>query len=396
MSQTLGNPLKSTTPTVVSQTGARTTGSPLLDSFLPTPKSKNTAYLSGNLPSQRAGNPIGWQSTQPTTRPATLPTEPNVVDKPNFVDKTVSDKTVSKSSVIQAAVAKKPVVDKPTIEKPVTEKPVVEEPITEKPVVEELTTKQVATEGTAIEKPTTKADVTKLADAAAARQVLAAKRQLDQTVPSKADSSRPFAQIESQVKVQNQPKRQDKAENLNQPSATRRKQPRRRGLNPSLEKAAAVGMLDLNDKLLFGGEDDELISTYLGGEDPLTTEEDETVVLKYLSKQIAESTLTKIKSRLPLAPQPAAETERSKIVLDAENFKVAQRAIALAEQEAASQTPNAESEKDKSDIDIAAINRQITQLNQKVANLTKELSDLTTSAPEHGKQHSQSGAGEAA
>ena len=329
MSQTLGKSPGSTTPIVVSQKGHRTTGSPLLDSFLPTPESKNTAYLSDALSKQRATDTIDWRSRQPASRPSA-----SGVEKLPSLGSATPLAAPTKSEAIAQAV----------VERTATERPVIEKAIAEKPVIKNATVEQTILEKTAVEKTETKADATKLADAATSKN----------------------------------------------------KRPRKRGLNPSLEKAAAVGMLDLSDKLLFGGEDDELISAYLGGEDPLVTEEDETVVLKYLSKQIAESTLTQIKSRLPLAPQPASEIERSKIVLDAKNFKVAQRAIALADREDAGQISETQPGDDPPELDIEAINQQINQLNQKVASLTKELSDLTTSVPEQNKPRSQPGAGEAA
>ena len=189
---------------------------------------------------------------------------------------------------------------------------------------------------------------------------------------------------------------------------------RRRLPNPSLERAAAVGMLDLSDKLLFGGEDDVLISEYLGGEDPLMSGGDEKVVLKYLSKQIAESTLSKVKSRLPLAAQTQLKMRPGKAVLDARNFKVAQGNTDKASLEADEASDNrgakskdveskdveskdAESKDTESKsaksrdgkgrgiavqqseltTDAALMHQQIDYLNQKVEHLTQELSNLT-------------------
>ena len=142
-------------------------------------------------------------------------------------------------------------------------------------------------------------------------------------------------------------------------------------------------MLDLSDKLLFGGEDDTLINDYLGGEDPLLTGGDETAVLKYLSRQIAESTLTKIKGRLPLSVQPQPKIEPNKVVLDAKNFKVFADAVLKADSskpnEAKQPSKNESSEPPLGDLSMS---EQIALLNKKVELLTKELSTLTASVPQ--------------
>lgn len=141
--------------------------------------------------------------------------------------------------------------------------------------------------------------------------------------------------------------------------------------NPSLERAAAVGMLDLSDKLLFGGEDDALMSTYLSDRDPLTAGGDETIVLKYLSQQITESKLTKIKGRLPLAVRAEPKTEPSQAVLDARNFKVVQAALKSKDAQVTVERKQAETS-----MDVAAMGKQIAHLNRQVELLTKQLSNI--------------------
>ena len=158
------------------------------------------------------------------------------------------------------------------------------------------------------------------------------------------------------------------------------KQPRRFP-NPSLERAAAVGMLDLSDKLLFGGEDDALMNTYLGEDDLLAPNGDETVVLRYLSKQIAESTLTKVKSRLPLAVRPQLETEPSKVVLDAKNFQVIPKTVGAIDR-SKNKTEDGAEQPGAQMLDAATMSQQIARLNQKVETLSRELLSLTAAVPQ--------------
>ncbi|MGB3768705.1 MAG: hypothetical protein WA947_19275, partial [Phormidesmis sp.] len=170
--------------------------------------------------------------------------------------------------------------------------------------------------------------------------------------------------------------------------------------NPGLARAAAVGMLDLSDKLLFGGEDDGLINTYLGGEDSLLVESNETVVFKYLSQQIAESKLTQVKNRLPLAVQPPSETEPSEIVLDASNFQVVEQTASAVESAKApiagdkgsDRAEDGSTQSDGQTLDAASMSQQIAYLSQKVESLSQELLSLMVAMP----QGVRSGSDEAA
>lgn len=340
------------TPTVVNQKGDRTTGSPLLDSFVVTPQQSNTAYLSADLAKTLTTNVDGLQldglqlDGLQRDRPNTHFLSNVTLGIPALVVSQAGNLAALRSQLTEAvptqAAAQK--TESKTAE-------AVE-------IGDRRSQRASASHNELVEVVDSSA-----IDAARARQVLAAK----QLAISAAQPSAP------------------------QVSAL--KPPRRRP-NPTLERAAAAGMLDLSDKLLFGREDDELISTYLGGTDPLLTEADETIVFKYLSKQIAESMLSKLKSRLPLdPPPPPPKIELSKVVLDAKNFKVVQGGPAVVSRASANSVrsdradalqrsfDNSDaiaSQSNPSELDVAAMNRQIDWLSQRVERLTRELADLTT------------------
>ena len=366
---TMRQSLGLSTPAIINKKGELTTGSPLLDSFIQSRKESNTAYLPKGLSETLATSIIGLQSsrlasnafssvaTVPTaTRAAAAASEPltALAIRPAKVSaKAVSRTTDDRSVDKQSADIEKVEIRSLHVQAIHNQLDVA------KTARERLAAKVRPAQPDAAPSPDTATKATDMVSIPAAIKPAAIKPATTQKTTSLINATEPASLRKARKKVP----------------------------NPSLERAAAVGMLDLSDKLLFGGEDDDLISTYLGGNDPLLTENDETVVFKYLSKQIAESTLTKIKSRLPLSPQRQLEGERSKVVLDAKNFAIAQTSAHsdhTSQGTAESPSELADTKSDAiaadSELNVDAIHQQIDWLNQRVESLTKELADLTASA----------------
>ena len=346
----MSSPTALNTPTIVSQRGDRTTGSPLLDSFVLSPKANNTAYISPEFAKRSTANAQKAQSRRANAEAQlklhSLPLASSSAQPPQS-----SAAVQSPPALPESRKAPVPLVDKQATvkadKKVVTPAPVSSAP---DPTSEQPSSNQSSSNQSSSDEPSQPLSSQNLS----APKTPAPKMSAPAASVAKASATKPAA--------------------------------RKRLPNPSLERAAAVGMLDLSDKLLFGGEDDALISDYLGGDDPLMTGEDETAVLNYLSKQIVDSQLAKIKGRLPLSTQPQPQIDPNKIVLDAKNFKVFADAVLKVDSSMPDvdnqPSKNNAAQADASTSESLSMSEQIALLNQKVELLTQELSTLTAAAPQ--------------
>ena len=356
----------SNTPLIVDKKGDLTTGSQLLDSFVVGKRASSTVYLLPELfRSSLVANStdtqtylnassvqIGLDSLSSATAPTSRQVEPSKADElaeelslrsdveASGSKETTGEETVSKALAVEETVAREKSDD--------------EEAARQKIGSQEIGSQE--TTGDRSEQ--VMGESSKRLVAQTARQNI---------VDRKPDISKVLAPTVSKV------------------SAPKKKIP-----NPSLERAAAVGMLDLSDKLLFGGEDDTFADTYLENKDPLTGGGDGTAVLKYLSKQITESKVAKIRGRLPLSTRPQSEMLPSKVVLDARNFQVVKPSSQKTISEA-SEGGSKDAQKDQT-LDAISMSEQIALLNQKVELLTRELSNLATTASKPGRSNSDEAA----
>jgi len=349
-------------PTVVGQKGDRTTGSPLLDSFVLAPEVNSTAYLSQAFATKIAADRFE-QSISLEALSAALSSVPlNNPKRTAHVELGLAVNAQPLAINTQPVDAEKPAVHQ--LASQILEK--------QDSDYQEADKKEVAST----------ADTEERIDERLAVDRDAKPKPLGSAVPT-ASASRAAASTFREPRRFEQPRKFE-------PPRKRLPNP-----NPGLARAAAVGMLDLSDKLLFGGEDDGLINTYLGGEDSLLAESNETVVFKYLSQQIAESKLTQVKNRLPLAVQPPSETEPSEIVLDASNFQVVEQTASAVESAKApiagdkgSDRVEGSTQSDGQTLDAASMSQQIAYLSQKVESLSQELLSLMVAMPQGARSGS--------
>ena len=152
------------------------------------------------------------------------------------------------------------------------------------------------------------------------------------------------------------------------------------------DSAAAVGLIDINDTLLFGGDHQNLAST-----DPFVsdsdTESDDTGVLAYLSQQISAFTVSKLKSGFPNNTDPKVinrpDPPKHKTVLDVQTFQLSEldkeeptseQNHQIATTATPKQNPTGTS---ASTPEINILSQQVNALNQKIAELSQKLEQVT-------------------
>ncbi|MEL6939377.1 MAG: hypothetical protein AAFO84_09310 [Cyanobacteria bacterium J06598_1] len=148
------------------------------------------------------------------------------------------------------------------------------------------------------------------------------------------------------------------------------------------DSAASVGLLDLSDALLFGGDREDLIAAdpFVEIENP----EEETGVLAYLSQQVSAFTVDKLQSGFPNNTDPRVlhrpDPPKHRTVLDIQSFKLAD--LLGSEQEsnklAAATTTQKSSAQEPTD--IHTLSQQVEVLNRKIATLTEKLAEVSSNA----------------
>ena len=351
----------SNTPLIVDKKGDLTTGSQLLDSFAVGKRASSTVYLSPEL--FRSSLVANSTDTQ---------TYLNASSVQIGLD-SLSSATASTSRQVESSKADE-------LAEELSLRSDVEASGSKETTGEETVSKALAVEETVARE---KSD-----DEEAAGQKIGSQETTgDRSEQVMGESSK---RLVAQTARQNIVDRKPDISKVLAPTVSKVSAPKKKIPNPSLERAAAVGMLDLSDKLLFGGEDDTFADTYLENEDPLTGGGDGTAVLKYLSKQITESKVAKIRGRLPLSTRPQSEMLPSKVVLDARNFQVVKPSSQKTISEA-SEGGSKDAQKDQT-LDAISMSEQIALLNQKVELLTRELSNLATTASKPGRSNSDEAA----
>ncbi len=149
------------------------------------------------------------------------------------------------------------------------------------------------------------------------------------------------------------------------------------------DSAAAVGLIDVNDTLLFGGDHQNLAATdpFI---DDITGPNNDTGVLSYLSQQVSAFTVSELKSGFPINTDPRAinrpDPLRHRTVLDLHSFKlgaldeefIAPKKAELNTSQAtqlaagATQTP-----------EMNALSQQVNALNQRISELSRKLAQIT-------------------
>ena len=147
------------------------------------------------------------------------------------------------------------------------------------------------------------------------------------------------------------------------------------GEKEARDSAASVGLIDLDDTLLFGGERQNLDST-----DPFVTAAEGSApgVLAYITLQVSAFTVTKLKSDFPYNTDPnilnqAASPKRS-TVLDLQHFKLGQLTNLDTEPPAPQQTQPPQQQ--VANAEVSALSQQVKMLNQKIVDLSQKLAQV--------------------
>ena len=148
--------------------------------------------------------------------------------------------------------------------------------------------------------------------------------------------------------------------------------------------AATVGLIDISDTLLFGGDRPDLISADpfipLGGESHLPG------VLAYLTKQISAFTVDRLQNGFPHNTDPRVlnrlDPPKRKTVLDAESFKLGD--LTNLEPELKAKTRKGlvgQSHRPSQDAaEISVLSQQVEDLNRKIAYLSQKLAQVADTA----------------
>ncbi|MEO0884348.1 MAG: hypothetical protein AAFY54_00215 [Cyanobacteria bacterium J06648_10] len=140
------------------------------------------------------------------------------------------------------------------------------------------------------------------------------------------------------------------------------------------DSAASVGLLDLEDALLFGGEQQDLFST-----DPLMEVSAGSAlgVLTYITLQVSAFTVSKPKGNFPYNTDPAVinrvEPPKRKTVLDLQHFQLG----SLTNLDEELPRPQQTQPPGQAAVDISALSQQVKRLNQKIADLSQKLAQVT-------------------
>ncbi|MEL7224016.1 MAG: hypothetical protein AAGL17_03925 [Cyanobacteria bacterium J06576_12] len=141
------------------------------------------------------------------------------------------------------------------------------------------------------------------------------------------------------------------------------------------DNAAAVGLIDTDDTLLFGGDHQNLAVT-----DPFIDSshqsESETGVLSYITQQVSAFTVSKLKSGFPNNTDPRVinrpDPPKHKTVLDIQSFQLGD----LDEDSTARPQASLQSMPQQQP-EIGTLSQQVDILNQKIAELSKKLAQVT-------------------
>lgn len=140
------------------------------------------------------------------------------------------------------------------------------------------------------------------------------------------------------------------------------------------DSAASVGLLDLEDTLLFGGEQQDLFST-----DPFMEMSAGSAlgVLTYITLQVSAFTVSKPKGNFPYNTDPAVinrvEPPKRKTVLDLQHFQLG----SLTNLDEELPRPQQTQPPGQAAVDISALSQQVKRLNQKIADLSQKLAQVT-------------------
>lgn len=145
------------------------------------------------------------------------------------------------------------------------------------------------------------------------------------------------------------------------------------------DNAASVGLIDLNDTLLFGGDRHDLAST-----DPFVDDShspdgsSEIGVISYISQQISAFTVSKLKNGFPYNTDPKiinrANPPNRSTVLGLKDFKLGNLTALDEDPPAARQTQPPRS---ASNSELSALSQQVKMLNRKIADLSQKLAQVT-------------------
>ncbi|MEO0646482.1 MAG: hypothetical protein AAFZ17_10070 [Cyanobacteria bacterium J06650_10] len=150
------------------------------------------------------------------------------------------------------------------------------------------------------------------------------------------------------------------------------------------DSAASVGLIDITDTLLFGGDRPDLVST-----DPFIAQGNETnspAVLSYLTKQISAFTVDRLQSGFPHNTDPRvinrSDPPKRKTVLDIENFELGQLEAFAEEPKKlpAQEVMPQESMASQEAADISMLSQQVEDLNRKIAYLSQKLAQVADTA----------------
>lgn len=143
------------------------------------------------------------------------------------------------------------------------------------------------------------------------------------------------------------------------------------------DSAAAVGLIDISDTLLFGGDHQNLAST-----DPFISEShpqgSETGILSYLSQQVSAFTVDELQNGFPHNTDPKVinrpDPPKHATVLGLQHFKLGK----LDEKAAipSQQTDNGNA-RSTTEPEINALSQQVNDLNRKIAELSQKLAQVT-------------------
>ena len=140
--------------------------------------------------------------------------------------------------------------------------------------------------------------------------------------------------------------------------------------------AASVGLIDITDTLLFGGDRPDLVSA-----DPFIPKGSDLNVpgvLAYLTNQISAFTVDRLQSGFPYNTDPKVlnrlEQPKYKTVLSIDDFKLGQL---VSSREEPKRLTGQQQVSPKNDTDVRSLSQQVEELNRKIADLTQKLAQVT-------------------
>jgi len=149
------------------------------------------------------------------------------------------------------------------------------------------------------------------------------------------------------------------------------------------DSAAAVGLIDINDTLLFGGDHQNLASTdpFISDSNP---QNNDTGVLSYLSQQVSAFTVGKLQSGFPNNTDPKVihrpDPPKHKTVLAIRDFKLSQldSEDPSAQQNQQTTMNNTRAQNVAANApEFKALSQQVNALNRQIADLSQKLAQVT-------------------